>query len=360
MENKNIVILPGDGIGPEISKQATKLIDALNEKLDIKINYEIELVGGASIDEHNCPITDETMNKSMMADAVVLGCVGGPKWDNVERHLRPECGLLRLRKDLDLFANLRPAFTFDALVEKSTLKPEVVSKLDIMIVRELTSGVYFGKPRGKLESAEEETYIDTQIYSRSEIERVTQVAFDIAGKRNNLVHSVEKSNVMETGLFWKNVVNEMHKNNSDINLQHMLADNCAMQLIKNPKQFDVILTDNLFGDMLSDCAAMATGSLGMLASASMGNSTTHCNAMYEPVHGSAPDIAGQNIANPCAMILSVAMMYKYSFNRDDVYNIINDAVESVLNKKIFTKDLDQNNFVNTDKMGDAIINNLNI
>lgn len=357
MTSKNIIILPGDGIGPEISKQATKIIDALNKNLDINVNYEIGLVGGASIDEHNTPITEDTMEKAMKSDAVVLGCVGGPKWDNVERHLRPECGLLRLRKDLDLFANLRPAFTFDALVEKSTLKPEIVSKLDIMIVRELTSGVYFGKPRGKLDT-KEETYIDTQIYSRSEIERVTEVAFDIAKKRGKLVHSVEKSNVMETGLFWKNVVTQLHKNHPEINLQHMLADNCAMQLIKNPKQFDVILTDNLFGDMLSDCAAMATGSLGMLASASMGNSKTSCNAMYEPVHGSAPDIAGQNIANPCAMILSIAMMYKYSFDRDDVYKIINNAVESVLNQKIFTKDLDCNNFVNTDEMGDAIINHL--
>jgi len=297
---------------------------------------------------------------------VLFGAVGGPKWDNVEREKRPEAALLRLRKELDLFANLRPAVVFDALAESSPLKINLVKGLDILILRELTSGVYFGQPRGVSKiNNNEELAIDTQSYTTSEITRITRVAFDLAKLRDNKVTSVEKSNVMETGMFWKNTVSNIHQNEfKDVELFHMLADNCAMQLVRNPKQFDVILTDNLFGDLLSDIAAMLTGSLGMLPSASLGPLAKNGSraAMYEPVHGSAPDIAGQGKANPLAMIMSFAMMLKYSFNMQEDSNLVESAVQSVLKKGLRTADISDghNKVVSTQDMGKAVIEELKI
>ena len=288
-----------------------------------------------------------------------MGAVGGSKWDDVERSKRPEAGLLGLRKELELFANLRPALVFDALVSASTLKNEVVNNLDIMIVRELTGGVYFGQPRGIEDTPNGKKAIDTQIYYDYEIDRIARVAFDLARKRNNKVTSVEKANVMETGVLWREIVKETHKDFSDITLENMLADNCAMQLVRNPKQFDVIVTDNLFGDLLSDCAAMLTGSLGMLPSASLGeekNGKRH--GLFEPVHGSAPDIAGQDKANPIATILSLSMMLKYNLNKPDLSNKVESAVQQILSEGYRTGDIYTNEdqtLVSCSKMGDLII-----
>ena len=288
-----------------------------------------------------------------------MGAVGGSKWDDVERSKRPEAGLLGLRKELELFANLRPALVFDALVSASTLKNEVVNNLDIMIVRELTGGVYFGQPRGIEDTPNGKRAIDTQIYYDYEIDRIARVAFDLARKRNNKVTSVEKANVMETGVLWREIVKETHKDFSDITLENMLADNCAMQLVRNPKQFDVIVTDNLFGDLLSDCAAMLTGSLGMLPSASLGeekNGKRH--GLFEPVHGSAPDIAGQDKANPIATILSLSMMLKYNLNKPELSNKVESAVQQILSEGYRTGDIYTNEdqtLVSCSKMGDLII-----
>ena len=316
-------------------------------------------------DKEGNSISDETMQIALDSDAVLFGAVGGSKWDNVEREKRPEAALLRLRKDLDLFANLRPAVVLDALAESSSLKSDLVQGLDILIVRELTSGVYFGQPRGisKISDTESKA-IDTQVYTTSEIERVSRVAFDLAKLRRNKVSSAEKSNVMETGLFWRNIVTDLHKKEyASVNLEHILADNCAMQLVRYPKQFDVILTDNLFGDLLSDTAAMLTGSLGMLPSASLGPLKENGSraAMYEPVHGSAPDIAGKNIANPLAMIMSFAMMLKYSFDLIEESNLIETAVKNVLSKGYRTLDIKGINekAVSTTGMGQAVIEELN-
>ncbi|MDH3335963.1 MAG: 3-isopropylmalate dehydrogenase, partial [Rhodospirillaceae bacterium] len=331
------------------------------EKRHFKFNVEQELVGGACYDAHKCAVTDSTMEKAKAADAVLLGAVGGPKWDNVARDARPEAGLLRLRKDLDLFANLRPAIVFDALIDSSTLKPDVVRGLDIMILRELTAGVYFGQPRG-VEVRDGVRYgLDTQIYSEPEVERIMEVAFDLARKRNKKVTSVEKANVMESGVFWREIATKVHKGgNEDIALNHMYADNCAMQLVRWPGQFDVIVTDNLFGDILSDCAAMLTGSLGMLPSASIGSrdpETGKIPAMYEPVHGSAPDIAGQNKANPLATILSFSMLLRYSFDLSEDADMIDKAVETVLNNGLRTPDImaDGCQSVSTTEMGKAVV-----
>ena len=312
--SSKILVLPGDGIGVEVADQTIRVIEKLNEQ-GLDANYEKDLVGGASYDVNGEPLTEAVLEKAKNSDAILLGAVGGSKWDNVERSKRPEAGLLGLRKELELFANLRPALVFDALVDASTLKNDVVNNLDIMIVRELTGGVYFGQPRGIEDTSNGKKAIDTQVYHDYEIDRIARVAFDLASKRNNKVTSVEKANVMETGVLWREVVKETHKDFSDITLENMLADNCAMQLVRNPKQFDVIVTDNLFGDLLSDCAAMLTGSLGMLPSASLGaekNGKSH--GLFEPVHGSAPDIAGQDKANPIATILSLSMMLKYNLN----------------------------------------------
>ena len=366
MSNKKILVLPGDGIGNEVMSEVLKIINWMEKTKSVSFDISERLVGGTAYDKEGNSISDETMQFAIDSDAILFGAVGGSKWDNVERNKRPEAALLRLRKDLDLFANLRPAVVLDALVEASSLKLDLVKGLDILIVRELTSGVYFGQPRGisKINDTESKA-IDTQLYTTSEIDRVSRVAFDLAKLRRNKVTSAEKSNVMETGLFWRNIVTELHKNEySSVNLEHMLADNCAMQLVRNPKQFDVILTDNLFGDLLSDVAAMLTGSLGMLPSASLGPLSEQGTraAMYEPVHGSAPDIAGQSKANPLAMIMSFAMMLKYSFNMQEDSQLVEKAVQSVLLKGLRTPDIKQGaeKIISTKEMGNAVIEELKI
>ena len=356
--SSKILVLPGDGIGVEVADQAIRVIEKLNEH-GLNASYEKDLVGGASYDVNGEPLTNSVLEKAKNSDAVFLGADGGSKWDDVERSKRPEAGLLGLRKELELFANLRPALVFDALVSASTLKNEVVNNLDIMIVRELTGGVYFGQPRGIEDTPNGKKAIDTQIYYDYEIDRIARVAFDLARKRNNKVTSVEKANVMETGVLWREIVKETHKDFSDITLENMLADNCAMQLVRNPKQFDVIVTDNLFGDLLSDCAAMLTGSLGMLPSASLGeekNGKRH--GLFEPVHGSAPDIAGQDKANPIATILSLSMMLKYNLNKPELSNKVESAVQQILSEGYRTGDIYTNEdqtLVSCSKMGDLII-----
>ena len=356
--SSKILVLPGDGIGVEVADQTIRVIEKLNQQ-GLNASYEKELVGGASYDVNGEPLTEAVLEKAINSDAILLGAVGGSKWDDVERSKRPEAGLLSLRKELELFANLRPALVFDALVSASTLKNEVVNNLDIMIVRELTGGVYFGQPRGIEDTPNGKKAIDTQIYHDYEIDRIARVAFDLARKRNNKVTSVEKANVMETGVLWREVVKETHKDFQDITLENMLADNCAMQLVRNPKQFDVIVTDNLFGDLLSDCAAMLTGSLGMLPSASLGeekNGKRH--GLFEPVHGSAPDIAGQDKANPIATILSLSMMLKYNLNKPELSNKVENAVQQIFSEGYRTGDIYTNEdqtLVSCSKMGDLII-----
>ena len=356
--SSKILVLPGDGIGVEVADQAIRVIEKLNEQ-GLNASYEKDLVGGASYDVNGEPLTNTVLEKAKNSDAILLGAVGGSKWDDVERSKRPEAGLLGLRKELELFANLRPALVFDALVSASTLKNEVVNNLDIMIVRELTGGVYFGQPRGIEDTPNGKKAIDTQIYHDYEIDRIARVAFDLARKRNNKVTSVEKANVMETGVLWREIVKETHKDFSDITLENMLADNCAMQLVRNPKQFDVIVTDNLFGDLLSDCAAMLTGSLGMLPSASLGEEKNgKRNGLFEPVHGSAPDIAGQDKANPIATILSLSMMLKYNLNKPELSNKVESAVQQILSEGYRTGDIYTNEdqtLVSCSKMGDLII-----
>jgi len=366
MSNKKILVLPGDGIGNEVMAEVLKIVDWMEKTKSLSFDISERLVGGAAYDKEGDSISEETMQVAMNSDAVLFGAVGGSKWDNVEREKRPEAALLRLRKDLDLYANLRPAVVLDALVEASSLKLDLVKGLDILIVRELTSGVYFGQPRGisKINETESKA-IDTQLYTTSEVNRVSRVAFDLAKLRKNKVTSAEKSNVMETGLFWRNTVTDLHKKEySSVDLEHMLADNCAMQLVRYPKQFDVILTDNLFGDLLSDTAAMLTGSLGMLPSAALGpvkeNGTRA--AMYEPVHGSAPDIAGQSKANPLAMIMSFAMMLKYSFDMKEDSELVESAVQNVLLDGLRTADIKEGakKIISTKEMGDAVIEELKI
>ncbi len=356
----NMMILPGDGIGAETINEVQKIINWINEHTPLNINTENGLIGGASIDEFGNPFDDTTLERCRAADAIMLGAVGGTKWDDVEYNLRPEAGLLKLRKELDLFANLRPAIVFDALIDASTLKPEIVKGLDILIVRELTGGVYFGEPRGIEELGNgERRGINTQVYTTSEIQRVGRVAFELARKRGNKVTSCEKANVMETGKLWREDMTALHAiNYSDVELEHMYADNCAMQLLRNPRQFDVIVTDNLFGDILSDEAAMLTGSLGMLPSASLGYPES--TALYEPVHGSAPDIAGLGKANPLATILSFAMCLRYSFNENALAEQIELAVQNVLNNGTRTPDIMSNSCkeVSTSAMGDALISEL--
>tara|TARA_Y100001954_G_scaffold111934_1_gene121324 strand:- start:662 stop:1759 length:1098 start_codon:yes stop_codon:yes gene_type:complete len=361
----NILLLAGDGVGPEVMAEVKKIIDWLNKNKKTDIEISEELVGGASYDENKTPLTDEVLYKAMDSDAVLLGAVGGPKYDKLDFAKRPERALLRLRKEMRLFANLRPAICFSELVSTSTLKPEIISDLDIMIVRELTGGVYFGEPRGikPLENDEREG-VNTHRYTSKEIIRVAKVAFDLAKKRKKLVTSVEKSNVMEAGLLWREEVEKLHsdKTYKDIKLNHMLADNCAMQLVRNPKQFDVILTDNLFGDMLSDEAAMTTGSLGMLPSASLSEKDKkgRIRSMYEPCHGSAPDIAGKGTANPIAMILSFSMALKYSLNQDDLSLDVDNAIKKVLSDGLRTPDImeEGKRKVSTAEMGSAILGKL--
>ena len=356
--------MPGDGIGPEVVGEVKKVINWFNKNKSLDFEIDEELVGGASYEKHGTPITDEVFYKALESEAVILGAVGGPKWDDLEFSKRPERALLKLRKELKLFANLRPAICFKQLVDASSLKPDLVSDLDIMFVRELTGGIYFGEPRGiKPIDNGERKGINTHVYTSSEIERVARVAFDLARKRNNKVTSCEKSNVMEAGQLWKEEVQALHeKEFKDVELKHMLADNCAMQLVRNPKQFDVIVTDNLFGDMLSDEAAMLTGSLGLLPSASLGAKDKNGNmrSLYEPVHGSAPDIAGNGIANPIATILSFAMALKYSLDLEKESNTLEKAVQSVLDEGLRTKDIlsKGKKEVSTSEMGDAIISKL--
>ncbi len=364
VKKRKFLLLPGDGIGPEVIGEVKKIINWFNKNKSLDFEIEEELVGGASYEKNGTPITDEVFYKALESEAVILGAVGGPKWDDLEFSKKPERALLKLRKELKLFANLRPAICFKQLVDASSLKPDLISDLDILFVRELTGGIYFGEPRGiKPIDNGERKGINTHVYTSSEIERVARVAFDLARKRSKKVTSCEKSNVMEAGQLWKEEVKTLHeKEYKDIELKHMLADNCAMQLVRYPKQFDVIVTDNLFGDMLSDEAAMLTGSLGLLPSASLGAKDKNGNmrSLYEPVHGSAPDIAGNGIANPIATILSFAMALKYSLDLDKESNNLEKAVQSVLDEGLRTKDILSKGTkeVSTSEMGDAIISKL--
>jgi 3-isopropylmalate dehydrogenase len=361
MTKPSLLILAGDGIGPEVMAEVVRIIDWFGAKRDLEFEVGHDLVGGAAYDAHGVPLTDETMARAQEVDAVLLGAVGGPKYDTLDFSEKPERGLLRLRKEMDLYANLRPAQCFDALADFSSLKTEVVAGLDIMIVRELTSGVYFGEPRGIITEGNERVGINTQRYTEGEIARVARSAFELAKRRSNKVCSMEKANVMESGVLWREVVQEVHDAEyPDVELSHMYADAGAMQLTRWPKQFDVIVTDNLFGDLLSDLAAMLTGSLGMLPSASLGAPMANGRpkALYEPVHGSAPDIAGQGKANPIACILSFAMALRYSFDQGDEATRLEQAVQKVLADGVRTADLLQKEGetpVSTAQMGDAVL-----
>ena len=358
---KNLLLMPGDGIGPEVMAQAKRVLGWLQESKRASFNIEEELVGGASIDAHGVPLTDAALAKAKAADALLFGSVGGPKWDKVPFEIRPEAGLLKLRAELQVFANLRPAKVFHALADASSLKPELVSGLDIMIVREAIGGIYFGQPRG-IETLPDGTQrgINTEVYTTHEIQRVGRVAFELARKRQGRVCSVEKANVMEAGLLWRQVMTKLGAEEyPDVALSHMYADNCAMQLAKNPKQFDVIVTSNLFGDILSDLAGMLTGSLGLLPSATLGakDATGRIPSLYEPIHGSAPDIAGQGKANPLAQVLSLAMMLRYSFDMGADADAIEAAVERVLAKAGRTPDIaiPGRAVISTAEMGDALL-----
>ncbi len=361
MSTPSILILAGDGIGPEVMDEVKKIIGWYEARRGLGFEISEDLVGGAAYDAHGAPLSDATMQKAQAVDAVLLGAVGGPAYDELDFSVKPERGLLRLRKEMDLFANLRPAQCFDALADFSSLKKELIAGLDIMIVRELTSGSYFGEPRGIFEEDGQRVGINTQRYTESEIDRVARAAFELARKRGGRVCSMEKANVMESGILWREVVQAVHDADyPDIELSHMYADNGGMQLVRNPKQFDVIVTDNLFGDLLSDVAAMLTGSLGMLPSASLGAPMANGRpkALYEPVHGSAPDISGQGLANPSACILSFAMALRYSFDLGAEADRLEAAVEQVLADGIRTADLMQKGEgkpASTSEMGDAIL-----
>lgn len=366
MSSFNLLMLPGDGIGPEVIDEVERVIEWFNSNSNHKFEIEKDLVGGAAYDAHGQSISDEAMDLAHKSDAVIFGAVGGPKWDDVPFEVRPEAGLLRLRKELDLFANLRPAICYKALAEASSLKKELVEGLDILILRELTGGVYFGEPKEITDLPDgQKRAVDTQVYTTSEIQRIARVAFDLAKTRKGKVTSTEKRNVMISGVFWNNVVSEVHKNEyPEMELEHMLADACAMQLVRKPKQFDLIVADNLFGDILSDEAAMLTGSMGMLPSASLGavnTNTNKRNAMYEPVHGSAPDISGQGIANPIAEIASFAMALRYSFNLTDEAKMIEESISAALDQGIRTPDIMQDGMkkVGTSQITDAIISEMN-
>ena len=365
MATHNLLLLPGDGIGPEVMGEVKRVIDFFNKKGPDKFNTEEALVGGCCYDAHNVAITEETMQKAHAADAIIFGAVGGPKWDKVGYDVRPEAGLLRLRKDLDLYANIRPAIVYPALADASSLKRELVDGLDIIILRELTGGVYFGEPKTITDLGNgQKRAVDTQVYDTYEIERISRVAFELAKKRRNKVTSMEKRNVMKSGVLWNEVVTQTHAREfKDVQLEHMLADAGGMQLVRNPKQFDVIVCDNLFGDMLSDVAAMLTGSLGMLPSASLGDidaKTKKRKALYEPVHGSAPDIAGQGKANPIAMIASFGMALRYSFNLGKQADMIDQAIAGALANGLRTGDIAApgQKAVGTKEMGDGILREL--
>jgi 3-isopropylmalate dehydrogenase len=363
MKAYNLLLLPGDGIGPEVMAEVEKVIGVLAEIGLATFETERDLVGGSALDAHGVPLSDAALARADAADAILLGAVGGPKWADVPYEIRPEAGLLRLRKDLGLFANLRPAICYPALADASALKRELVEGLDIMIVRELTGGVYFGEPKEITVLPDgSKRAVDTQVYTTAEIERIAHVAFDLARKRSGRVASAEKHNVMKSGVLWKEVVTQVHAEYSDVSLEHVLADNCAMQLVRRPKQYDVLVTDNLFGDVLSDVAAMLTGSLGMLPSASLGavDAKGSRKALYEPVHGSAPDIAGKGYANPIAMIGSLAMCLRYSFGLGEAADLLETAITRTLASGARTRDIASEGTtpISTAEMGDAIIREL--
>ncbi|HJN03080.1 MAG: 3-isopropylmalate dehydrogenase [Nitrospinota bacterium] len=353
-DKHQIAVLPGDGIGPEVVREGLKILSAVAEKFCISFDLQEGIIGGAAIDKYGKPLPQSSLDLAKNADAVVLGAVGGPKWENLDYRIRPERALLGLRNRLELYANLRPAKVFSTLIDASSLKKEVIENTNIMIVRELVGGIYFGKPKGveKLEDGNEKG-VNTLVYTTPEIKRIAKIAFEVASKRKKKVLSVDKANVLESTELWRKVVTKVHADYQDIELSHMYVDNCAMQLVKDPKQFDVIVTTNMFGDILSDEAAMLTGSIGMLPSASLGGN----NGMYEPIHGSAPDIAGRDIANPIATIMSIAMMFKYSFGVDEASEVIESAVEKILQNGYRTKDIMDNSgkLVGTKEMGDLIL-----
>lgn len=363
--SKNILLIPGDGIGPEVVGEAKKIIDFFSNNSDKKFNTSESLLGGIAYDKTGTPFPKETLEAAKNSDAILLGAVGGIKWESLEYKHRPERGLLGMRKELELFANLRPATVFDALTDSSTLKKEVVEGLDIMIIRELTGDVYFGEPRG-VETLPDGTRrgFNTMVYTSPEVERIAKVAFDLAMKRGKKLCSVDKANVLESTEMWREEVIKIGKSYPEVELSHMYVDNASMQLVRNPKQFDVIVTGNIFGDILSDTASMLTGSLGMLPSASLGAKMANGkqNALYEPIHGSAPDIAGKNIANPIATISSVSMMFRYSFGYEKEANLIDTAIKNVLNKGIRTADIAKTGErkVSTTEMGEAIVDELKI
>ena len=366
MKTKKITLLSGDGIGPEVSKEGEKLLKVIESNFDYKFEIIKKDFGGVAIDKHGVPLPEDTLNSCKKSDAVLLAAIGGPKYDNLPREKRPESGLLGLRAGLNAFANLRPVMLFDPLLDSSTLKKEVISGVDLIVIRELTGGLYFGKPKGIeirnvgacRDKPTEKVGFNTMIYTESEIKRIAKIAFEIAKKRKKKVTSIDKANVLDVSQLWRDVVIEVSKDYSDVILEHLYIDNAAMQLIKNPKQFDVILAENLFGDILSDEGAMLTGSIGMLPSASMGDGSFP--SIYEPVHGSAPDIAGKNLANPIAMILSIAMMFKYSFNDEKIYDLILKSVKNILNEGYRTKDIyqDGSKLVGTIEMGDLVCNKI--
>ncbi len=363
-EKTNILLLPGDGIGPEVTHPVNKIINCLNNYTSVDFSVDEDLVGGCSYDKHETPITEKVISKAKASDGILLGSVGGPQYDNLPFEYKPERGLLKLRKELDLFANIRPAKVFDCLTDASSLKKEVIQNMDIIVLRELTGGIYFGEPRGivKLEDGQRKG-INTEVYTTNEIIRLGRVGFEIAAMRKKIVHSVEKANVMESGVLWREEMNKLKEiEYPNIVLKNMYADNCAMQLVKHPRQFDVIVTGNLFGDILSDISAELTGSLGLLPSASLGEVRENHKrkALYEPVHGSAPDIAGKNIANPIAMILSLAMFINYTLKMPNLSIKIERAVENALENGYRTKDImqEESKLVTTSDMGDVITENL--
>ena len=351
---KNILFLPGDGIGPEVSAEAEKVLVHISRLHHIDLEISKMLIGGIAIDQEGSPISKETIEIAKKADAIFLGGVGGPKWDALKPSLKPEKGLLKLRSELDLFANLSPSMSFEGLEDSSSLKKEIIESLDILIVRELTGGIYFGNPR----EINAESALNTMIYSTKEVERIAEVAFEAAMKRNKKICSVDKANVLEVSEFWRKIMIKVSKKYPEVILEHMLVDNAAMQLVQNPKQFDVIVSSNLFGDILSDISSVLSGSIGMLPSASLNSAS---KGLYEPVHGTAPDIAGKSIANPLASILSIGMMFKYSFSQEDISIKIENAVKKVISDGYVTKDIAVNNskVVSTQEMGDLIIANLN-
>jgi 3-isopropylmalate dehydrogenase len=351
--SKKIAVLEGDGIGAEVVAEAIKVMEAVAQKRGMKLNFSFGLAGGVALDQFGIPLPDETLKLCLDSDAVLLGAVGGPKWESNPHHLKPEQALLKLRKELGLFANVRPAKVYPALAGTSTLRKEIVENIDLIVMRELTGGIYFGEPKGIHDNGKERVGFNTLIYSESEIERIARASFDMAMKRRKKVTSVDKANVLDVMQLWREVVIEVAKDYPEVELNHIYVDNCAMQLIRDPKQFDIICTGNLFGDILSDEAAMLTGSIGMLPSASLGEHT----AMYEPVHGSAPDIAGKGIANPLATIASVAMMFKYSFDMPAEADAIESAIDAVLKKGYRTADLveDGKKTVSTREMGDLVV-----